>query len=79
MPGTRWSLSSGWAWRSSTKSSVGNATRCVIRLGAFLGTLFDFQAIELDAITERTATLRIDYGMQPVAEEAACWQTQGFF
>lgn len=57
----------------------GDPKESVARLGAFLATLFDFRAIELESTAERSATIRIDYGMQPLAEEAACWQTQGFF
>lgn len=57
----------------------GDPKETIARFGGFFGTLFDFPAIELESLTHRQARIRIDYGMEPLAEEAACWQSQGFF
>jgi hypothetical protein len=42
-------------------------------------TFFDFDAIEVKALTEEEATIAIRYHMGKPAEEAACFQTMGFF
>ncbi len=51
----------------------------VMRFQNFLSSLFDFEAVLLDAVDDEEAVLRIDYGMVAKAEEAATWQTVGFF
>ena len=57
----------------------GDARESIVRLGRFLGSLFDFPAIEVVSVSERRAVVQIAYGMHAEAEAAACWQTQGFF
>jgi uncharacterized protein (TIGR02265 family) len=41
--------------------------------------LFDFEAVKVQALSDTEARLEITYGMAPAAEEAAAYQTMGFF
>jgi len=49
------------------------------RFRVLRATFFDFQALEVPLLTEEQAQVVIAYGMGPVAEEAASYQTMGFF
>jgi hypothetical protein len=40
---------------------------------------FDYPALEIDSISDGEASIVVGYGMGPRAEEAASWQTLGFF
>jgi hypothetical protein len=40
---------------------------------------FDYPALEIDSISDGEASIVVSYGMGPRAEEAASWQTLGFF
>ncbi len=40
---------------------------------------FNFEALQVVAVSENTAHVRVAYHMSAVAEEAASWQTLGFF
>lgn len=51
----------------------------VMRFGAFLSSLFDFPAVVVDGVDDEEALITVDYGMSADAEEAATWQTVGFF
>lgn len=51
----------------------------IMRLGNFMGSLFDFPAVTVDAVSDEEATILIDFGMSAAAEEAAAYQTMGFF
>ncbi|MBL8920468.1 MAG: response regulator transcription factor [Myxococcaceae bacterium] len=51
----------------------------IMRFQNFLSSLFDFQAVALDSVEDGEALVRVDYGMGARAEEAATWQTVGFF
>lgn len=51
----------------------------VMRFQNFFGSLFDFAALTLEGVNDEEALVRIGYGMSPRAEEAAAWQTVGFF
>ena len=42
-------------------------------------SFFDFEALSMLEVTDGTATLQIQYGMSPLAEQAAAVQTLGFF
>jgi CheY-like chemotaxis protein len=57
----------------------GDARDTLIRFNNLMGSLFDFPAVELEEINDEAASLRIAYGMGPAAEEAASWQTFGFY
>ena len=41
--------------------------------------LFDFEALTILQLSDGVADLQIQYGMSPLAEEAASVQTMGFF
>lgn len=51
----------------------------VMRFQNFLSTLFDFPAVTLDSVDDVECVLSVGYGMGERAEEAATWQTVGFF
>ena len=49
------------------------------RVRVLRSTYFDFEAMRFAMILEDELLVILDYGMQPGAEEAACYQTLGFF
>lgn len=51
----------------------------VMRFQNFLASLFDFPAVVVESVEDEAALVRVEYGMHPAAEEAASWQTVGFF
>lgn len=51
----------------------------IMRFQAFFSSLFDFEAVVLDAVDDEEALIRVTYGMVARAEEAATWQTVGFY
>jgi CheY-like chemotaxis protein len=51
----------------------------VMRFSNFLASLFDFKAVQVEGVDDEDAMLIIDYGMTELAEQAASWQTVGFF
>jgi hypothetical protein len=51
----------------------------LMRFQVLRRSFFDYAALELTAVSDGEATLSIAYGMSPRAEEAASWQTLGFF
>lgn len=57
----------------------GDPADAIKRFCDFLHGLFDFKAVALEHLEPTATTIRIAYGMGPVAESAACWQTVGFF
>jgi hypothetical protein len=42
-------------------------------------TLFDFEALSMLQMSDASASIGVEYGMQPLAEQAAAVQTMGFF
>ncbi len=42
-------------------------------------SLFDFEALSMLQLCDSSASIRVEYGMQPMAERAAAVQTMGFF
>jgi len=40
---------------------------------------FDYSALEISSVSDGEASIRVGYGMGARAEEAASWQTLGFF
>jgi len=40
---------------------------------------FEYAALEMPSVADGEASVRVSYGMSPRAEEAASWQTLGFF
>jgi len=51
----------------------------LMRFQVLRQSFFDYSALELTSVSDGEATLTIAYGMSPRAEEAASWQTLGFF
>jgi hypothetical protein len=51
----------------------------LMRVQVLRSTFFDFPAVDLEYLSDREARFKIDYGMSPRAEEAACHQVLGFF
>jgi hypothetical protein len=50
-----------------------------MRFRVLRSTFFDYPALELASASDGEAVLRVSYGMSAPAEEAASWQTLGFF
>ena len=57
----------------------GDPRETLMRFHVMRQGFFDFPAIELLRITDGTAALSITYQMGAIAEEAAAFQTMGFF
>lgn len=57
----------------------GDPVETMMRFRVQRATYFDFEALEITTLTEDHAHVVIHYFMGPVAEEAASFQTMGFF
>ncbi len=57
----------------------GDACDTLMRFRVLRATFFDYEALKIAELTDGDATLFISYGMGDRAEEAAAWQTLGFF
>jgi hypothetical protein len=57
----------------------GDARDTLMRFQVLRRTFFDYAALEMSSVSDGEARLHISYSMGPVAEEAASWQTLGFF
>lgn len=57
----------------------GDARDTLMRFRVLRASFFDYDALTIAELTDGDATLLISYGMSPRAEEAASWQTLGFF
>lgn len=51
----------------------------LMRMRVLRATFFDFEALSIPTLVEDHAEIVISYHMGPVAEEAASYQTMGFF
>jgi hypothetical protein len=58
---------------------VGDAMDTLMRFRVLRASFFDYPALEVTDLSEGEANLVVSYGMSPRAEEAASWQTVGFF
>lgn len=58
---------------------AGDPIETLNRFRVLRSTYFDFDALAVPMLHDGEASIVIGYGMQPVAEEAAAVQTQGFF
>lgn len=67
--------------RSVTPSLVsdGDPVETLMRFRVLRSTYFDFDALKIETLTENHARIIISYHMGPTAEEAASFQTMGFF
>lgn len=57
----------------------GNPKESLVRFQSMRRNFFDFSGIELTQVGDTQATSEIAFFMCPKAEEAAVWQTLGFF
>jgi hypothetical protein len=57
----------------------GNPAESLVRFKVLRQSFFDFPALEIDDLFEDAAVASVRFGMGPVAEEAATYQTMGFF
>jgi hypothetical protein len=57
----------------------GDACDTLMRFRVLRASFFDYDALKVAELTDGDATLFISYGMGDRAEEAASWQTLGFF
>lgn len=57
----------------------GDARDTLMRFQVLRRSFFDYPALEMTSISDGEAAIRVSYGMGPKAEEAATWQTLGFF
>lgn len=58
---------------------AGDAYQSMMRFRVFSRSFFDYDAIDVTAVEEGSASVSIGYRMSPRAEETACHQTMGFF
>ncbi|MBS2031713.1 MAG: response regulator [Deltaproteobacteria bacterium] len=57
----------------------GDVRDTIIRFANLMGSLFDYPAVTVEDVSDEHATIGVAYGMGSKAEEAASWQTFGFF
>src|SRR5260221_4163296 len=57
----------------------GDPNDSLVRFRVLRQSFFDFPALEIEDVLENAAAATVSYGMGAVAEEAATWQTMGFF
>ncbi|MBK7857292.1 MAG: response regulator [Archangiaceae bacterium] len=57
----------------------GDVQASIRRFHGFFHDAFDYPTVELPVVEPDRAMLEVHYGMSPAAEEAAAWQTAGFF
>jgi hypothetical protein len=73
-------LSIDWLCQSHPNLvAPGDPRDTLMRFHVLRRGFFDYQALEIDAISDGEASVLVSYGMGAVAEEAASWQTLGFF
>jgi len=57
----------------------GDPNDTLMRFQVLRRSFFDYQAVEMSSLADGEAQVQVNYYMGPVAEEAASWQTLGFF
>jgi hypothetical protein len=57
----------------------GDPRESLMRLIVFRDSFFDFDAVSMPRLTDTHAAVQVHYGMTPRAEQAASFQTIGFF
>ncbi len=57
----------------------GDPRDTLMRFQVLRRSFFDYAALEIASISDGEASIVVSYGMGPRAEEAASWQTLGFF
>ncbi len=69
-------------WLAETHPALlakGDPRESIMRFQVLRQSFFDFPALEVMGVSDTDSQLRIAYQMGPVAEEAASFQTMGFF
>lgn len=59
--------------------AAGDPRDTLMRFQVLRRGFFDYPALEMTSVSDGEATLVVSYGMSSAAEEAASWQTLGFF
>jgi len=57
----------------------GDPRDSLMRFQVLRRSYFNYPALEIQGISDGEASIHVAYGMSPRAEEAASWQTLGFF
>jgi len=57
----------------------GDPRESLMRFFVLRRSLFDFEALSMLQLCDASASIGVEYGMQPLAEQAAAVQTMGFF
>jgi hypothetical protein len=57
----------------------GDPRDSLMRFQVLRRSFFDYAALEMTSVSDGEAVLQVAYGMSAPAEEAASWQTLGFF
>ena len=57
----------------------GDPRDTLMRFQVLRRSFFDYAALDIGSISDGEASIVVSYGMGPRAEEAASWQTLGFF
>jgi hypothetical protein len=69
-------------WLCATHENLvapGDPCDTLMRFRVLRSSFFDFPALEVPTLNDGEASVLVAYGMSPRAEEAASWQTLGFF
>ena len=74
----RWSID-GLCAVHPTLLAPGDPSETLMRFRVLRQSFFDFEALVIDEVYDGEASATVSYGMSPRAEEAATWQTVGFF
>jgi hypothetical protein len=59
--------------------AAGDPRDTIMRFQVLRRSFFNYPALEIQGISDGEASIHVAYGMSPRAEEAASWQTLGFF
>jgi hypothetical protein len=57
----------------------GDPRESLMRFYVLRRSLFDFEALSMLQLSDASASIGVEYGMEPLAEQAAAVQTMGFF
>jgi hypothetical protein len=69
-------------WLCQTHGNLvapGDPRDTIMRFQVLRETFFDYSAVEIGSISDGEASILVSYGMGALGEEAASWQTLGFF
>jgi hypothetical protein len=58
---------------------AGDPRESLMRFFVLRRSLFDYEALSMLQLCDASASIGVEYGMQPLAEQAAAVQTMGFF